>query len=127
MVDKSRVNPFCKRGNDTRITGTDGVKTCRACKREKYKFQAATDPVFKEINRFRARNGHQRRLDEKATKPRPLFCEICDRNVKLYFDHCHSSDRFRGWICRECNSGLGFARDDPTILLRMIVYLENNK
>jgi len=33
-------------------------------------------------------------------------CAICDKR-NLVFDHCHSTNMFRGWICRACNSGIG--------------------
>lgn len=28
-------------------------------------------------------------------------------NTNLVFDHCHDTNAFRGWICRQCNSSMG--------------------
>lgn len=64
---------------------------------------------------------------EPPTRPRPDLCEICgDRNPKrgLHFDHCHTTGRFRGWLCQHCNTGLGQARESVEILRLMIAYLE---
>jgi len=64
---------------------------------------------------------------EQPTRPRPTLCEICgDRNPKrgLHFDHCHTTGRFRGWLCQHCNTGLGQAQESIDILQLMISYLE---
>lgn len=64
---------------------------------------------------------------ERPTRPVPVGCEICGQNNTnraLHFDHCHTTGRFRGWLCHHCNTGLGAARDNPDILRRMIAYLE---
>ena len=48
------------------------------------------------------------------------FCSV-ERNPVL--DHCHSTGRVRGILCRSCNSLLGFAKDDISILLSAMDYL----
>src|SRR5215475_13415727 len=77
--------------------------------------------------------GRQRRMQEAAAgRPRPDHCEICGAsdtpglkgNGRIAFDHCHKTGAFRGWICSHCNKALGFAKDDPNILRKMIAYLE---
>ena len=35
-------------------------------------------------------------------------CECCGGvGVKLQLDHCHKTEKFRGFICRSCNKTLG--------------------
>lgn len=65
---------------------------------------------------------------KEAIKNKPDRCEICsvlesDLKRKLAFDHCHTTGKFRGWLCITCNTGLGYARDDTKILQNMINYL----
>jgi len=50
-------------------------------------------------------------------------CECCGRDRRLFVDHCHTTGRFRGHICQQCNVGLGNLGDDEAGLLRAIRYL----
>ena len=39
-------------------------------------------------------------------------CECCGQtDVKLQLDHCHETEKFRGFICRSCNMTLGINGD----------------
>jgi hypothetical protein len=38
--------------------------------------------------------------------------------------HCHETGLFRGWICKSCNSALGFVKDDIQILNKLIEYVK---
>tara|TARA_R110000803_G_scaffold126370_1_gene193832 strand:- start:209 stop:622 length:414 start_codon:yes stop_codon:yes gene_type:complete len=36
------------------------------------------------------------------------YCECCGiTNEKIQLDHCHETNKFRGFICRSCNMTLG--------------------
>ena len=39
-------------------------------------------------------------------------------------DHCHTSDKFRGWLCHKCNRSLGGFEDDVSMMNRAISYLK---
>ena len=80
------------------------------------------------------------------TNPKPdenYKCPICLSNSgsysdKIYdstcqylsnswcLDHNHKTGEFRGWLCKKCNSALGWFEDDINYLKRAIKYLENN-
>ncbi len=55
-------------------------------------------------------------------------CAICGREfggpVKKCYDHSHTSNRYRGALCVQCNSGLGCFRDDINLLFDAIAYLD---
>lgn len=62
-------------------------------------------------------------LDKQGNK-----CAICSRSqdelgYKLYLDHCHTTDKNRGLLCRECNTGIGYFKDNPDLLNSAITYL----
>lgn len=59
----------------------------------------------------------------KAGRPRTPFCEACGKVCRVYFDHDHKTNKFRGWICRECNSALGYTYDNPAILQALAHYI----
>ena len=54
-------------------------------------------------------------------------CAICYLPFKDTFDtvvdHCHKTLKFRGVLCRTCNTGLGMFRDKSANLLRAAEYL----
>jgi hypothetical protein len=62
-------------------------------------------------------------------------CDGCGRRVRplikrgrkcqaLNLDHCHESGRVRGFLCNDCNSALGYCRDNPAVLLGLVEYLK---
>lgn len=53
-------------------------------------------------------------------------CALCSRGpaAELVPDHCHTTDKFRGLLCRTCNAGLGFFHDNPALLRAAALYLD---
>ena len=39
-------------------------------------------------------------------------------------DHCHTTDKFRGFLCHNCNRGIGVFKDDLKRLHRAVRYLK---
>ena len=74
-------------------------------------------------------------LKENTYPPKDYRCRICNgnenevtgrrKNQGLWTaDHCHKTDKFRGWLCHSCNIGLGMLKDSTDNLKRAITYLE---
>lgn len=58
-------------------------------------------------------------------------CAICGRHQSeftkaLFVDHDHVTNKVRALLCSNCNLILGHSRDDPTLLVKVIEYLERN-
>jgi hypothetical protein len=54
-------------------------------------------------------------------------CKICGNvgeRYKLNVDHDHTTGKVRGLLCKPCNLGLGYAKDNVCILKSMINYLQ---
>jgi len=61
---------------------------------------------------------------EHGKPPIGTRCPICKTIPKLLvFDHCHETQLFRGWICRNCNAALGKLGDNSEGLQRALNYL----
>jgi predicted nucleic acid-binding Zn ribbon protein len=54
----------------------------------------------------------------------PQECTICGGTDNVVIDHCHAAIRFRGFLCSNCNTGIGMFGDDIERLKRAIAYLE---
>lgn len=60
-------------------------------------------------------------------------CIICEREFlrttaknKPKVDHDHITGKVRGVLCDDCNRTLGYVQDNPSILRKMIAYLEHH-
>jgi hypothetical protein len=57
---------------------------------------------------------------------RPSVCDLCGKppgKHALHLDHDHITGEFRGWLCHNCNTGIGKLRDDPVLLEKAALYL----
>ena len=54
-------------------------------------------------------------------------CAICGRKDRQpVIDHSHVTNKVRGILCTQCNSGLGFLSDDPEVLEKAADYLRQH-
>ena len=86
-------------------TSTAGRKnTCKECSNE--------------LSQIRAK------LKSQNPPPQAGPCPICRRHTEAWvLDHSHFTSRFRGYICNDCNLGLGKFNDDILLLYSAIAYL----
>ena len=120
------------------------TKECKVCKEEKdvsefyvtkqviYRSNRKnkdTTKVFKETkckvccSRLQA---EKRLLREQHRYPDSTVCDCCGliSTEKLVFDHCHDELKWRGWLCRKCNTGIGLLGDNISGLKQAIMYLK---
>jgi hypothetical protein len=100
----------------------------RQASKDRY-YRLRNDPTFK------AQRAHARRVEKYGLSPEQYaamvlaqggLCAICGKaptNGVLAVDHCHTTSRIRGLLCRPCNSFLGRIKDNPAALDRMKQYL----
>lgn len=53
-------------------------------------------------------------------------CALCGGGSgqrRFAVDHCHSTGKVRGLLCRACNTGLGLFKDSPALLEKGAAYL----
>jgi hypothetical protein len=86
-------------------------------------------PEFKDGQYFRKilkQHGMTRGDYEELLAKQDGVCAICLSlpKTRLCIDHDHRTGRVRGLLCKRCNSVLGYVDDGPTLLRRMVRYLE---
>lgn len=74
-----------------------------------------------------------------GSPPENYICPICKRteqdissgggnkSTRWVLDHDHEHNTFRGWLCHNCNMGIGAFKDNIIILNNAIEYLKNNE
>jgi hypothetical protein len=75
----------------------------------------------------------------KPTTPYPenSICDSCgfpetiiDKRYgkikRLAVDHCHETNKFRGWLCQGCNTALGQLKDDSKRIESLLNYKNNS-
>ena len=51
-------------------------------------------------------------------------CQICSKKENLCYDHDHDTMKFRGVLCRSCNSAIGHLGDTVEGLEKAVNYLK---
>lgn len=75
------------------------------------------------INEY-SKNRRLKKQLELAGREKSNFCELCGAIGKIVYDHDHSTNLFRGWICDRCNLALGLVKDNSELLLKMSEYVK---
>jgi hypothetical protein len=103
---------------------------CLRCRAELARTARYANPERgRTYSRYRTYGITKEEYDILNTKQGGL-CAICGtdkpgRNHQtLYIDHDHSTGKVRGLLCCDCNLLLGYAKDNKTVLLESIKYLE---
>tara|TARA_B100000212_G_scaffold299964_1_gene244886 strand:- start:162 stop:584 length:423 start_codon:yes stop_codon:yes gene_type:complete len=67
--------------------------------------------------------------------PEGTLCECCNVPMiygqksmnSMCFDHDPVKEKFRGWICKKCNTVIGFLGDDIDGTKKLVMYLEERQ
>ena len=107
-----------------RSTVTGLTSTCKNCKAE---YNLDNRDSIKRTTAKRRYNIDDAKYDELD---KINNCEICGKDVKgmkKHIDHCHTTGKVRGILCRKCNLALGHFNDNKLSLEKAIMYLKANK
>lgn len=74
----------------------------------------------------RGRHRRPHWLRAKIAAEQGNCCAICAKplGADACLDHCHVTGVLRGVLCRHCNYGLGYFKDEPKRLAAAISYLQ---
>jgi hypothetical protein len=119
----------------------EDTKVCRDCKEEKpldefepnRKFYDNSNPDGRIVRRPSCRKCRSNKkpistAERKYWKrPKTFECPVCLYDYDGSYarlDHCHTTGDIRGWLCDNCNTGLGKFREDKEVLKRALKYLD---
>ena len=65
----------------------------------------------------------------EGAPPKPSSCEFCGRVLhdKLRLDHCHTTGKFRAWLCNKCNTGFAQLGDTADALERAAKFIKERE
>jgi hypothetical protein len=99
----------------------------------------AARKLLQDIAEAKARNAHRNgnvnnacpheviRLEARRNGPKSVECNICGDKVSgksMHLDHNHEHGYIRGYLCHQCNTGLGMFKDSGILLDKAIKYLQ---
>lgn len=137
--DKARNAAYTGNPEARAATIARGTKVCSICNQEQplEQFSANRRKADGYRNYCRAcqQSAQQARLygitqaqKEEMLEAQGKVCAICGADspgkTRWHTDHCHDSLKVRGILCVRCNTALGLAKDDPTLLRTMAAYIE---
>lgn len=106
---------------------------CKSCNYEVFKQWKAKNP--EKMAAIKPEWTFERRCKRHKVSPEVVKhtykeqegkCVICTENIHLdtcAIDHNHATKEFRGLLCKNCNSSLGFLKDNPDNAQRALDYL----
>ena len=72
---------------------------------------------------FKHKYGFNLTHEDRAILNAEPYCGICQATDKLHIDHCHATNKIRGYLCRNCNTSIGLLNEEVFRLAKAIVYL----
>lgn len=118
-------------------SNSEDYHECPICKGVKHKSEYYTQTLILKEPKLKVSEGCKPCYQEKVSlvrqlhkeaPPKPDTCDCCGRNFKEYglipeLDHCHTKKVFNGWLCAQCNGGLGRFEDSLERLEKAVEYV----
>lgn len=132
-----RICNICKENKPdsdfhTRITKHHKKVTraiCKLCTKKEKHLREVTNPELYPNYRRQRKYGIDSVEYSRIYNAQNGRCAICNTHQEhlstpLHVDHDHVTKGNRGLLCKACNSGLGFFKDNPDLLTKAITYLK---
>ena len=100
---------------------------CKECRKARYPYDSEKHRMVHLRNRYGLEWEEYIELFLSQNKQ----CKICGVALDLtdkstHLDHCHSTGKVRGFLCRDCNHGLGKFKDNPALMRNAAKYIEDS-
>ena len=116
------------RNTKSETAGQSVTKTCKICKQTKPVELFGRNGTWRRPECLSCASKQMREYTKirKKHKAPPLGtpCECCGKTEQsLCWDHCHETHEHRGWLCSNCNTGIGKLGDDIEGVIKALDYL----
>tara|TARA_R110002073_G_scaffold182180_1_gene340464 strand:- start:65 stop:532 length:468 start_codon:yes stop_codon:yes gene_type:complete len=101
-----------------------------ALAQEYYKKNKEQRAAYEKEYRLKSKYGMSLKEKNVLLQKQNNKCKIClveFSNITPNIDHCHTTNKVRGLLCLNCNTGLGHFKDNTKLLTQAINYLQENK
>lgn len=129
------------KGMDNRIPHQEmefGLNICELCgekfekKSGSHAFCVPCRPLARRYNGLAVKHGVTVAFLHELHESQQGKCAICERmktdtGRNLSLDHCHLTMKVRGFLCNNCNAGLGYFRDRSELLQKAVLYLKEEE
>ena len=111
----------------------DGLGSyCKPCSNRITKEWGKRNPETLKSHKRKERYSISQEWYEDKLKQQDFRCAGChthqkDLEYSLCVDHCHTTDKPRGLLCKPCNFALGHCDDNPDTLRRLAQYAEETR
>ena len=129
LLGNSTTSAFpSQQKHKSEATGVKSTKVCRYCGNEKPFNDFHLNPQYEDGRDHRCKHccSVHRKQEREALKkapPAPCSCELCGSERRLQPDHIHGTETFRGWLCKPCNTRIGWLETNHTTIYE---YLSTN-
>jgi len=143
----SRCGEIKQNSDFYKVKGRDGSPSwCKKCKLDQNKKYAKNPDVAAQKKAWRKKYNLKTKDLRKFSRMKSLYglsfdeymgmmdaqsgkCAICGTKLAgirgINIDHCHETNKIRGLLCKNCNLGLGFFKDEINLLQKAIRYISN--
>jgi hypothetical protein len=102
------------------------LRRCRICRDGYRNSWNKTHKKYKQEYARQHAYGVSPEVYDALWKEQQGLCGLgCGRPIDAT-DHNHKTKRFRGLLCRQCNTGLGMLNEDPDLMVRAAEYVRRH-
>jgi hypothetical protein len=123
------INQFYLRGG--KYSPNSRKSKCKECDKKRVAETYAKDPSIYQNNHLKRNYGITLDDYNQMLIEQNHCCRTCGttdpggKHGRFMVDHCHSTDKVRGLLCKSCNIALGEIKDNRQTLRNMLQYLDN--
>ena len=141
MLSNANAMKECRRCKEVKLltdfyknkANKDGLGSyCKPCELRRTKEWKKKNPEAMKAHKRKHLYSISKEWYENKLVKQDYRCAGChthqkDLEYSLCVDHCHTTDKPRGLLCKPCNLALGNADDNPDTLRRLAQYAEETR